>query len=117
VTAGLRIIVPGDTVSLEICGASVAARRELGPVAWSVLEVLALAGCDEDGTWVATTNARDLAGRLGIGKDRAAAALSVLRRAGLVAAHTSRDAATSRFAASRYEMRAASPPALARSGG
>lgn len=102
--AGIRIIDHGDHASLEISGESVAARRDLGSAAWSVLEILALAGCDEDGVWVATTNARDLAGRLGIGKDRAAAALGVLRRAGLVVAHTSREATTSRFSASRYEV-------------
>ncbi len=103
--AGIRIVVHGDSTDLTIDGASVAARRELGVVAWSVLEVVALAGGDEDGAWVATTNVRDLAARLGIGKDRVAAALGVLRAAGLVVAHTSRDASTSRFVASRYEVR------------
>lgn len=103
--AGIRIVVHGDSTNLALDGASVAARRDLGVVAWSVLEVVALAGCDEGGGWVATTNVRDLAERLGIGKDRVAAALGVLRKAGLVVAHTSREARTSRFAASRYEVR------------
>jgi hypothetical protein len=74
-------------------------------VAWSVLEVLGLSGFDVEGRWVATTNARDVAARLGIGKDRAAAALSTLRDAGLVVPHRNRDAGSARFAASRYEVR------------
>ncbi len=104
VNAGVHVLVGRDRVVLEVGVESDLARRELGPVAWSVLETLALAGEDCDGGWVTTTNARDLAGRLGIGKDRAASALSVLRRAGLVAPRLSRDAATSRFAASSYEV-------------
>ena len=103
--AGIRIVVHDDTTELTLDSASVEARRNLGVVAWSVLEVVALAGSDEDGAWVATTNARDLAARLGVGKDRVAAALGVLRAAGLVVIHTSRDTSTSRFAASRYEVR------------
>lgn len=103
--AGIRIVVDGDSTDLMIDVASVAARRELGVVAWSVLEIVALAGQDEDGVWVATTNVRDLAARLGVGKDRVATALGILRTAGLVVPHASRDTSTSRFAASRYEVR------------
>ena len=102
---GIRIVGGGASTELAIDPASDAARRQLGVVAWSVLEVVALAGAAEDGAWVATTNARDLAARLGVGKDRVAAALGVLRAAGLVVSHTSRDASTSRFAPSRYEVR------------
>jgi hypothetical protein len=104
VNAGIRIVIHGDGPRLEIDEASDVARRELGAVAWSVLETLALAGTEEDGVWSATTNARDLARRLDIGKDRAAAALGVLRRAGVVVAHTTRERNTSRFTASRYEV-------------
>jgi len=105
VNAGIRIVVHGDSTELTIDPASVAARRELGVVAWSVLEVVALAGSGEGGAWVTTTNVRDLAERLGIGKDRVAAALGVLCAAGLVVAHTNRDPSRSRFTASRYEVR------------
>jgi hypothetical protein len=91
-------------VTLEVGADSDQARRELGGVTWSVLEVLALMGTDVDGRWVAATNARDLAARLGIGKNRAAASLSALRQAGLVVTHATRDAATARFAPSRYEV-------------
>lgn len=104
-SAGIRIISHGDLTELTLDPASFAARRKLGVVAWSVLEAVALAGGDEDGAWVATTNVRDLASQLGIGKDRVAAALGVLRAAGLVVANTSRETRTSRFVASRYEVR------------
>jgi hypothetical protein len=105
VNPGLRILVDGDAVHLEIDTSSAAPRRELGAVAWSVLELLALVGEDVDGRWLATTNARDVASRLGIGKDRAAGALSALRQAGLLVAHTSRDASSARFDVGCYEVR------------
>jgi hypothetical protein len=104
VNTGIRIIIDGARVTLEVDKESATARRDLGVVAWTVLETLALAGQDAAGGWVATTNARDLGRRLGIGKDRAASALATLRRAGLVAQHTTRDATTARFAASSYEI-------------
>jgi hypothetical protein len=100
----MRIVINRGVVALELSAESESARRELGPVAWSVLETLALAGHEVDGQWMATTNARDLARRLGIGKDRAAAALRTLRDAGLVVTTTSRDAKSARFAASSYEI-------------
>lgn len=105
--AGIRIVSHGDGSEhvVVIDSSSEGARRELGAVAWSVLEALALSAAHEQGVWSAVTNARDLARGLGIGKDRAAAALGVLRRAGLVVAHTNRETTTSRFAASRYEVR------------
>jgi DNA-binding transcriptional ArsR family regulator len=105
VNAGIRIVVHSGGTTLEIDGESATARRDLGAVAWSILEALALASAEDHGVWSATTNARELARRLDIGKDRAAAALSTLRRAGLVVAHTNREATTSRFAASHYEVR------------
>ena len=80
--AGIRIVVDGTSTELAIDGASAAARRSSVSVAWSVLEAVAMAGTAEHGAWVATTNARDLAARLGVGKDRVAAALGVLPRRG-----------------------------------
>ena len=103
--AGIRIVGDRASTELTIDGASASARRQLGVLAWSVLEAVALAGAPEGGAWVATTNARDLAAQLGVGKDRVAAALGVLRAAGLLVSHASRDASTSRFAPSRYEVR------------
>lgn len=103
--AGIRIVIDGAAAELAIDDSSAAVRRQLGVLAWSVLEAVALAGTAEEGAWVATTNVRDLAAQLGVGKDRVASALGVLRAAGLVVSHTSRDASTSRFAPSRYEVR------------
>ena len=103
------MVVVGDgdgMVVLRVDGGSAEVRRELGVAAWSVLEVLALGGAADDaGRWMIYSNARDLAHSLGIGKDRAAAALADLRRAGLIAAHVERDQRSARFARSRYEVR------------
>ena len=103
---GLSVEVDQGHVSLRLSAECADARRELGAVAWAALETLALDGdLDGAGRWVATSNARDLGQRLGIGKDRAAAALAELRLAGLVVAHAGRDARSAWFAPSRYEVR------------
>ena len=104
---GIVVAVNGNgTVELRVDPGSGEVRRELGVAAWSVLELLALGGAaDDTGRWMIYSNARDLARSLGIGKDRAAAALADLRRAGLIAAHVERDQRSARFARSRYEVR------------
>lgn len=56
-------------------------RRHLGPVAWFVLEELALLA---DGDSVVETNVRDLATRLSLNKDTVARALGRSRSEGLV---------------------------------
>ncbi len=103
------VVINGDgRVELRVDAGSAEVRREIGVAPWSVLEVLALGGAvDDSGRWMTYGNARDLAASLGIGKDRAAAALSKLRRAGLIAAHVERDERSARFARSRYEVRIA----------
>ena len=103
----MAVAVDGNgTVELRVDAGSVEVRRELGVAAWSVLELLALGGTvDDAGRWMTYSNARDLARSLGIGKDRAAAALADLRRAGLIAADVERDQRSARFARSRYEVR------------
>ena len=105
--AGMVVVINGGgRVELRVDAGSAAVRREVGVAGWSVLEVLALGGAvDASGRWMTYSNARDLAASLGIGKDRAAAALSTLRRAGLIAAHVERDRPSARFARSRYEVR------------
>jgi hypothetical protein len=107
VNVGMVVVVDADgRVELRVDAGSAGVRRELGVAGWSVLELLALGGAvDDSGRWMTYGNARDLAGSLGIGKDRAAAALADLRRAGLVAAHVERDRRSARFARSRYEVR------------
>jgi hypothetical protein len=60
-------------------------RCELGPVAWSALELLAL--CAEhaaDRTLVVTLGVRELAQQLGVGRDAAAKAKGMLRDHGLI---------------------------------
>ncbi len=102
---GVTIVVDADgKAELAVGTQSLDARRDLGVVGWSVLEVLALGGSlDGSGRWVAHSNVREIGQRLGIGKDRAAA-LTVLRGAGLVVAQVGRDRG-SRFAPSCYEVR------------
>lgn len=104
---GIVVVVNGNgMVELRVDAGSADTRRELGVMAWSVLEVLALGGAvDDSGRWMTYSNARDLARSLGIGKDRATAALADLRRAGLIAAHVERDQRSARFARGRYEVR------------
>lgn len=81
-------------------------RERLGLTAWVALEALALAAApDSRGGIVVATSARDLATKLGIGKDRAAAALAVLRDAGLLVPIASSTGRSGRFVANRYEIR------------
>jgi DNA-binding transcriptional ArsR family regulator len=107
VNPGMVVVIDGGgRVELRVDAETAEMRREVGVAAWSVLEVLALGGAvDDSGRWMTYSNARHLAASLGIGKDRAAAALSKLRRAGLIAAHVERDQRSARFARSRYEVR------------
>jgi hypothetical protein len=106
VNTGLRVRVEAGRPSLQVGEESATARRDLGALAWAVLETLALAGTfDEDGRWMTLCSARELGRRLGVGKDRAAAALLTLRQAGLVVAHVGRSAGSARFAPSSYEVR------------
>jgi len=80
-------------------------RERLGTTAWVALEALVFAAApDRRGGIVVATSARDLAGKLGIGKDRAAAALAVLRDAGLLVAVESSAGRSGRFVAHRYEI-------------
>jgi hypothetical protein len=60
-------------------------RRELRPLAWIVLEDVALDAVIEDGRLVARTSARRLAAQLGIDPGTAASALRQLRHRGLLA--------------------------------
>jgi hypothetical protein len=81
-------------------------RERLGMTAWVALEALVLAAEPESsGGVTVAASARDLAGKLGIGKDRAAAALTVLRDAGLLVPVASIACGSGRFAAHRYVIR------------
>jgi len=59
-------------------------RRRLGPLAWAALEHLALAAHPDHQGWAAPVGVRDIATGIGVTKDTAARAVTVLRAAGLV---------------------------------
>jgi DNA-binding transcriptional ArsR family regulator len=59
-------------------------RRQLGPLAWAALEHLALAAHSDHHGWAAPLGVRDIAAGIGVTKDTAARAVTVLRTAGLV---------------------------------
>ena len=58
-------------------------RRRLGPLAWAVLEDLALTAHNTDQGWVAPIGVRDIAASIGVTKDTAARAVAALGTAGL----------------------------------
>jgi DNA-binding transcriptional ArsR family regulator len=84
---------PADVTVAVIVGAAAAqVRRNLGPVAWCALEVLATAPTTDGGdAWVASSSVRTLAARIGVAKNTAHRALTTLRKAGIVASIQHRD--------------------------
>jgi hypothetical protein len=106
VTDVVIVITPERRVELRLGPESGLTRERLGMTAWVALEALVLAATpDSRGAVVVATSARDLGGRLGIGKDRAAAALAVLRDAGLLVPAAPNAGRSGRFVAHRYEIR------------
>jgi hypothetical protein len=100
------VVGAGGHLELRLGPESGLMRERLGMSAWVALETLVLAAVpDGRGGIVAATSARDLAGKLGIGKDRAAAALAVLRDAGLLVQVAPSAGRSGRFVAHRYEIR------------
>lgn len=81
-----------------------ATRRRVGPVAWSVLEVVAFAAasCGPRGDLVAELSVRSIAVELGLSKDTVAAALTRLIADGSIRRDVVRR--SSRFAGSRYTI-------------
>ena len=73
---------PGGSpdTSLTVSAESRRWRRDLRPVAWAVLEDVALDAVDEDGVLVARVSARLVADRIGINPSTAVEALRLLRR-------------------------------------
>ena len=59
-------------------------RRRVGPLAWAALEHVALAAHPDQRGWAAVIGVRDIAAGIGVTKDTAARAVSLLRAAGLV---------------------------------
>lgn len=101
------VVVAADGhVELRLAPESRLLRERLGMTAWVALEALVLAAApDGRGGVTVGASARDLAARLGIGKDRAAAALAVLRDADLLVLIPSSAGQSGRFVAHRYEIR------------
>ena len=71
------------TVVLEIDADATTTKTFVGPVAWLVLEHLALAAHDEGGELVTAETARSIARAVSVSKDTAASALRRLVDAGL----------------------------------
>jgi hypothetical protein len=69
---------------LDIDARTRAWRRQLGALAWAALENLALAAHPSDQGWVAPVGVRDIARGIGVTKDTAARAVTILSSAGLV---------------------------------
>lgn len=69
---------------LVIAAESLPWRRQVGPLAWTTLQHLALSAHRADQGWVAAVGVRDIGVDLGITKDTAARAVSTLVDAGLV---------------------------------
>lgn len=102
--AGIVVALGSEGASLVVTAGSLPARRTLGPVAWSALEVLALqARQDAAGALVAVLGVRELAGQLGVGRDAAANALSTLRSFGVISARQQR-AGRGRFDGTRHTI-------------
>lgn len=65
---------------LVLSSASRGLRRQLSPVAWAVLEEVALDTTEQDGVLVAATSSRRIAEQLGLAPSTAATALRQLRK-------------------------------------
>jgi DNA-binding transcriptional ArsR family regulator len=102
---GLIVTLGPEGPGLVVSAASGSLRQAAGPVAWSALELVALsARLDATGALVVTVGVRELAGRLGVGRDAAANALTRLRELGLVSAAQQR-AGGGRFDGTLYTIR------------
>lgn len=103
--SAVTVLVAADGHTPLLLGPqSEAMRRELGMTAWVALESLVLDADLDDGQVVVAASARQLGGRLAIGKDRAAAALARLRAAGLLRRLATREDTSARFVAARYAI-------------
>lgn len=93
-----------DTRSFVVHGhAASALRRQLGPVAWAVLEELLAHAHGTDNGYEAAASVRSLAAILGLSKDTVARALGRLREAAIATAEQSR-APTGTFTAGTYRI-------------
>ena len=93
-----------DTV-VVMSVASRSLRHALRPLAWVILEDVALDAVPEDGRLVARTSARQVAERLGVDPGTAARALRILRERGFLVLEREKSAA-GRFGLSVYVIEA-----------
>ena len=91
----------GSPPALVVGAAGAVLRRRLGPTAWVVLEAAVALANDADGDLVVEASVRSLALEVGLAKNTAARALSVLRDYGLVMFTQTRDD-DGLFSAGRY---------------
>jgi hypothetical protein len=105
--------MPLDPVAtaITVLACSRTTRRTVGPLAWLVLEELALSAEPGPEGFVVETSVRDLSDRLNVGKDAAASAVARLVDLGLVECRSRRRAG--RYAGSKYVV---DPAALRRAG-
>ena len=75
----------GPSVAVVVSSAARRIRKELRPMAWTVLEEVALDAVVEDGRLVSRTSARRVADQLGVDPTTAASSLRVLRQRGFLA--------------------------------
>ncbi len=92
-----------NDAAVVVSAASRALRRKLRPLAWVVLEEVALDAVVEDGRLVDRTSARQVADRLGVHPSTAVNALGVLRRRGLLSLEREHGPA-GRFGLSAYVL-------------
>ena len=89
--------------ALTLGPAAASVRREVGPIAWAVLECLATAAEDRSGVTVSYVSVRGVAGELGLAKDTVARALRRLAAQRLVTHVPARDD-DGRFGSSHYRL-------------
>ena len=95
---------PSDhTEPLTLGPAASSMRRDVGPIAWSVLECVAAAGIERAGGTVSFTSVRGVADELGLAKDTVARALRRLADEQLVDYVPAR-AHDGRFGPSHYRL-------------
>ncbi|MBY5161486.1 hypothetical protein [Salsipaludibacter albus] len=89
----------------KVFPSSRAVKRAVGPIAWAILEDIALdARLDDAGRLVAETNVRRLADNLGLANNTVTKHLGRLRDHGFVLHEEHREAGSGMYAASRYVL-------------
>lgn len=94
---------PADPTNLTLGASAPWVRRNVGPVAWAVLEALASCAVVDGADTVTYRSVRDIAADLHLANDTVARALQRLADHGL-AAHRSARSTTGRFAAGHYVL-------------